>query len=102
MDTPRLTDRPSHLSGRPEREKDTFLVLPGLEWVKRVGFQSVALTKFVFNPFALSLSFDFAQDIRENTDRGEPVEPQAQDERSGSGQMKRETDSVTHWKPGWT
>ena len=78
------------------------MVLPGLEWVKRVGFQSVALTKFVFNPFALSLSFDFAQDIRENTDRGEPVEPQAQDERSGSGQMKRETDSITHWKPGWT
>ena len=32
-------------------------------------------------PFVLSLSFDFAQDIRKKTDRGEPVEPQAQGER---------------------
>jgi hypothetical protein len=32
-------------------------------------------------PFTLSLSFDFAQDIRKTTVRGESVEPQAEHDR---------------------
>jgi hypothetical protein len=96
--------------GEPEKEKPVRKeigrakkeVLPGLEWVKRAGFQPVALTKFVLNPFALSLWFDRLTTIGFFPNVLSEVEGQAQDERSGSSQMKRETDSITHWKPGWT
>jgi hypothetical protein len=37
-------------------DEDINEVLPGFQWVERVGFQPVSLTKSVLNPFALSLS----------------------------------------------